>query len=133
LGEGERCLRRETEAGVGLALQAREIEEERRGLGGGLGLLRDRSRPALAGGDDFLRPGPVPEALGARLRILALAEARIEPASRVGPGGHAELGVNLVVGPRDEALDLLLALDDDRQRGRLDPAHGREVEATVAR
>src|SRR5690606_8677752 len=121
------------EAGVGLPLQARQVEEQGRGLGRGPGFLGDGAGPALARRDDLLGPGAIPEALGPRLRVVSLAEVAVEPATGVGPGGHAELCMDLIVGTRDEALDLLLALDHDRQRRRLDAPDGGQVEAAVAR
>src|SRR5690606_4892865 len=120
------------EARVRLALQAGEVEQQGRGLGRRSGFLADRPGLPATGRGDRLRPGAIPDALGARFRVLALAKARVVPAPGIGAGGDAELRVDLEVGPGYEAPDLLLALDDDRQRRGLDPADGGQVEAAVA-
>jgi len=84
LRERERHARGEAEAPVCLALQAGEIEEQRRDLRRRLRLLGGDAFLALAGGDDLRCIAGLPEPLRPALRILVVPlEIRVEPASRV--------------------------------------------------
>ena len=109
----ERAPRGEPEAGVGLALQRREVVEQRRALALlGLVELGDLARLAADGGDDRLGllrgadPGAL-EVVAALVLARALGrEPRVDQPVRL---GH-------------ERADLLLAAGEDRQRRRLHPA-----------
>ena len=130
LGELQGHAGGEAEAAVGLALQAGEVEEQRRQLRGGLGLLGDHARLARAPGADGLGPGLVPQAEGSGVLVaLGALELLVEPAPRVFAGGAAEARLQLPVVARLELADAVLALDHHRQRRRLHAAHGGEVEA----
>ena len=129
LRQAERVLRRETEAAVGFALQAGEIEEQRRQLRRGLGFLGDRAALAVAFGADRLGLLRIPEPLGLPLGVLGLLPCGIEPAAGIFSGLGAETRVHLPVVARLEGADLFLALDEDRERRRLHAADRGEVEA----
>ena len=74
----------------------------------------------------------IPEPLGARVGVVFLAlEPLVEPAAGILPALAGERAVHFPVVPRDEALDALLALDEDRERRRLHSPHGRLVETAV--
>ncbi len=133
LRQRERGLGRVAEARVGLALQRGQVVEQRAGLRAGLGLLDHGGRLAAAGLGDGLRAGLVPETVGARVGVVAALERRVEPLALVAAGLRVEAGLDLPVRPRDMAADLLLALDDDRQRRRLHAPDGGQEEAAVAR
>ena len=134
LGQRQGGLGREAEAPVGVALQAGQVEERRRGLRGRARLLGDGAGLAFAVGDDRARTVAVPEPLGPQVGVRRIAlEPRIEPAALVGTGLRTEGRLDLEVGPRHELADPLLALDDDRQRRGLYPADGGQVEAAVTR
>ena len=122
LGQLQRGAGREAKAAVGLALKGGEIEQQRRELGGRLGFFLHRAGLAFALGLDGLGAGFFPQAegggvLGERRAILGLPETFVEPAAHVGAGLAAEAGFQLPVVGGLEGADLLLALDDDRQRG----------------
>ena len=111
---GERAPGGEAEAAVGLALQRREVVEQRRALGALLALeLRDDAGLAAHGGDD--RVG-LRGALQARLRAVVVA-ALVHALTRRG-----EERVDEPVRLGHERADLLLAARDDRQRRRLHAA-----------
>jgi hypothetical protein len=60
-----------------------------------------------------------------------LRKAWIEPSAGVFPGLHVEAGVHLPVIPCDEGADLLLAFDENGERGRLDAPDRRQIEAAL--
>ena len=127
LRDRQRGLGGKAELAVGLALQRRQVEKQRRQLRAGLCFLADFARLALAGRDDRCRFCFVPQALGAGIRVLALFERLVEPAALVLPGLRVEGRADLPVVARHEAADFLLAFRDDRQRRRLHTAHRRQI------
>ncbi len=130
LGELQGDAGGKAEAAVGLALQAGEVEQQRRQLRGGLGLLGHHARLAFALGADGLGLGLVPQAEGGGVLVaLGLFELLVEPAPRVFAGGAAEARLELPVVARLELADAVLALHHHRQRRRLHAAHRGEVEA----
>ena len=121
----ERAPGGEAEARVGLALERREVVEERRALLlGRLLELGDRAVLAAHGGDDRLRLGG---RLQARLGAGVVA-AGVAPAGR--SAGRLEERVDEPVGLGLERADLLLAPRDQRQRRRL---HAPERDGAVER
>ena len=89
---------------------------------------------AGAPGGDGVGARLVPQPLGARVRIVVgLLELLVEPAARVLARRGAERAVHFPVVARHERADLLLALDQDRERRRLHAAHGRQLEAARLR
>ena len=133
LRDRQRGLGAEAEAAVGLALQRRQVVQRRAALAAGLGLLGDGGRLAAAGAGDGLGAGGVPQAVGALLGVIGvLLPLGVEPLAFVQAGLRVETGAQFPVVARHVLADLLLALDHDRQRGRLHAAHGGEEEAAVA-
>ncbi len=137
LRQRQRRLGRKAKAPIGLALQTGQVVQQAAGLGAGLGFLRHLAAAPLHGGRDGTGARLLPQALGARLRVgavaLRLAEGWVEPAPGVGPGGSGKGGVYLPVVTRLEAPDLLFALDDDGQRRCLHPPHRGEEKTAIAR
>ncbi|CAM4124350.1 hypothetical protein ACAN107058_22940 [Paracidovorax anthurii] len=134
LGQGQRGLGREAELAVGLALQAGQVEQQRRCLGGGLAFLGDGGRLAAHGVGDLAGALEAPDTVGAGLGVVALLlPLRVEPLAEVFAGLGVEAGVDFPVVAAHELADLFLALDDQRERGGLHAAHGGEEEAAVAR
>ena len=82
LGERQRHARREAEAGVGFALQAGQVIEQRRELRRGLGFLRRDAGLAAAGSHDRLGFARAPQAFGLALGVVILLELGIEPSRR---------------------------------------------------
>ena len=110
----ERAAGGEAVARVRLALERREVEQERRALGAlGLVELRDLAAPALDRRDDRLGVG---RALQARLRALVEAAG----VAAVVVGGEARVDEPVLLGL--EGADLLLAPGEDRERRRLHAA-----------
>ena len=132
LRQGQRGLGREAEARVGLALQRRQVVEAGAGLGAGLAFLGHRGRLALHRGGNALGLGLVPEPIGARLGVVALLEVGLDVLAVVLAGLRIEGRAHFPVVARHVLPDLLLALDDDRQRRRLHAAHRGQEEAAVA-
>ena len=114
LGRGERPLRGEPVAAVRVALEARQVVEERR-AGLALGALDGRDECRRAAGRGGHRLGDLP--LGGAV-LLALEPAPDIPARALEP----EPGVDLEIGLGHERVDLDVAADDQRQRRRLHPA-----------
>ncbi len=134
LRQAQRGLGGEAEARVGLALQRGQVVQAGAGLRAGLGFLGHRRRLALGGRGDRVGLGLRPDAVGALLGILGvLLERGVEPLALVLAGLGVERAADLPVVARDDVLaDLLLALHDDGQRGRLHAADGGQEEAAVA-
>ncbi len=110
----------------------RQVVQQRRKLRRRLRFLGDRAEVVAARGDDRLRGRQAPEARIAFFRVeFVLLELRIEPAAFVETAGADEFRAHFPVVARHEAANLLLALDDDRQRGRLHAADGRQEEAAA--
>ena len=131
LCERKGSLGRKSEAPVCLALQAGQVVEQRRSLGRGFGLLDGRALPSGAGGGDRLGARRIPESFGLALGIVVLLESRIEPAAGVLARRGAESGMDLPAVARQEGAYLLLALDQDRERRRLNPTDRGEIEAAL--
>ena len=130
LGERQRRPRGEAEAPVRLALQARQVVEQRRGLRRWLGLLGDDAGLALALRDDGARGLLDPEPFGARVRIVVrFLEFLVEPAPVVFASGGAERAENFPVTARLERPDLGFAFDQDRQRRGLHAADRRQLKS----
>ena len=115
LRKSQRVLGRETEARIGLSLQAGQVEQRRRHRGAGLGFFGDIARFAAARGDDGFGGGLAPQALCFFLRIgLVFFERGIEPAAFVDATCADELGTHFPEIAWDELLDLFFALNHDR-------------------
>ena len=109
-----------TETAVRFALQRRQIVEPRRDLRAGLLLLGDaRDRVPLARRQHCFRRGPVPDAIGAIVLVVALLEIR----PLIGPFVLAlrdpEFRNDAPITARLEIADLQLAFVNDRERRRL--------------
>src|SRR5690606_5313732 len=119
----ERALGAHRVATVGLALQAREIEEQRRTLTAllarlaGLALVATRERR-----EELIHPCAVEDAGGLDVPVVAALDGRIEPAALPPVLPPREDPDQLPVGPRDVGEDLVLALDEQVERGGLDAA-----------
>ena len=128
LGDGQRILRAETEARVGVALQRGEIVKPRRHLRGRLGFLGDDAGFAEALGADGVRLRLVPDALRLEINITILAirplELLVKPAPFVVAHLRTERAEDFPVIARLERAHLRLALDNNCQRRRLHAAHG---------
>src|SRR5439155_24694128 len=103
LRDGQSVAGGESETPIGVALQAREVEQERRELRRGFALLSDRAWPAQALGLDRLgfRLFPKPLRLEIRVRLFVVrrfGELLVEPPARVGAGGAGECPDQLPVG-----------------------------------
>ncbi len=134
LRQRQRRARGETEASVGFALQAGQIEQQRRNLAGGLGFLGGDAGPALAFLAQAFGARHIPQALGLGFGVLVLrrlGELLVEPAPAVAARGGGEARMHFPVVARLELLDAVLALDQDGQRRRLHPAHGGLVETAL--
>ena len=132
----QRVARRQAEAAIDFALQAGEVKQQGRRLGGRPGLFGDDAGLAAAGRDDAAGGLLMPDALGARVFaqifvcVLArLFEPRVEPAAGILTGLDAEAGMHFPVVTRFERADFGLALDQHCQRRGLHPAHGGQVKA----
>ena len=125
LGGGQRAPGGEAEARVGVALQRREVVEERRALLlGRLLELGDLARLVADGGDDRLGLlGGLQPRLGAGVEAALVAAAGVA-------GGRLELRVDEPVRLGLERADLLLAAGEDRERRRL---HAAERDGAVER
>ena len=130
LGQAQGVLGGEAEAAVGFPLQAGEVEEQGRELGGGLGLLAHFAGLAFALGLQGLGPGFVPQAVGPGVFVLVLAlEGFVEPLALVFAGSGGEGGLHFPVGTGLEFADLAFPLHHQGEGRGLHPAHGGEVEA----
>ena len=134
LGDRQRPLGGKAKPAVGLALQRRQVEQERAGLRGRLRLFGHDGRLAahrIGNGRGFAF---APDAIGLHLAVVfVLLPRRVEPLARVVAGGGAEAGVDLPVVAADELADAFLALHHHGERRRLHAPHRRQEEAAVAR
>ena len=116
------------EAAVGLALQRREVVEQRGALCRRLRLLGHRAGLAGALRGDRVRLRLVPQALGAGVGVvLGLRPLLVEPASGVLAGAGAERAEDFPIAARAEGADLLFPLDHDGERRRLHAADRRQL------
>src|SRR5207248_1036732 len=99
-------------------------------LGRGLRFLAGDALLAFARGNDGRRLLCIPDAFRLALGVVVLLEIGIEPAAGIFPGLGAEARVDLPVIAWRECLDLLFALNEDRERRRLHAPYRGEVEAT---
>ncbi len=91
--------------------------------------LRDCPGFAAAFLLDRLGASPLPDALGTGILLGPFLKGLVEPPPPVTAGRNAEIAENLPVRPGLERADFLLALDEDGERGRLDPPRGGLLEA----
>ena len=135
LGQLQSALRRKPEPPVGIALQARQIIEQRRRLRGRFGFLGDRPRLALALLPEAFGAGGVPEPFRPSLGVPVLLahEGLVEPAAAIHPGRGGEGRVDLPIVPGAERFDPFLALDHDGQGRGLDPADGGKMKTAGLR
>ena len=128
LRQAERVFGAEPEPRIRVALQARQIVEQRRQRRAGLAFLGDNARFAKAFVANGLSLAFFPDAFGFKLVVAVLrvtpGEFFIEPASGVLAGGGIERADDFPIIARNELVDLLLALDQDGQCRGLDPANG---------
>ena len=129
LGDLERALGTQAEAGVRLALESREIVKLRGDLRGGLFFLCDDARLAVAFCNNRLSCGAIPNALGFRILLVAFFEALAEPAATIRAGSDTEITINFKIRTRLEGADFFLTLGQDREGRRLHAADGRELES----
>ena len=128
LREGQGRAGGEPEAAVGLALQRRQVVEQRGALCRGLRLLGHLAGLAGTFRGDRVRLRLVPQALGAGVGVvLGLRPPLVEPASRILAGAGAERAEDFPIAARPERTDLLLPLDHDGERRRLHAADGRQL------
>ena len=133
LRQAQRGLGRKAELAVGLALQAGQVEQQRRCLRGGLALFRHAGGLAAHGIGDGAGLLLVPQAIRPGLGILALLPGRIEPFARILTRLGTEGGMHLPIVAADELADFLFPFDDDGQGWRLYAADGGQEEAAIAR
>src|ERR1700693_815250 len=130
LRERERRARGETEAAVRFALQAGEIVEQRRRLRGWPGFLGNGAGLSFTFRGDGPRPRFVPQTFRARIRVVVgFPELLVEPATAVIPARRAECAEHFPVVARREIADFFFAVDQDRERRRLNATDGRELKA----
>ena len=134
----QRARRGKSEALVRVALQTGEIEQQRRELRGRLAFLRHDARLAEALRANRLGARLLPDAFRARrviavLRRRSLREFFIEPAAGIISRDTIERAVNFPIRARHEFPNLLLALDENRQRRRLHAADRGLVEPAALR
>src|SRR3977135_4599575 len=94
-----------TKTGICVALQARQIEQQRGELVRRLGLLARNAALAAAIGDDRLGLGGGPKPLCPALSVVILLEPRSEPAPGVFAGSGAKAGVHFPVASRGEGAE----------------------------
>ena len=128
LRQRERGLGGKPEPPIRLPLQARQIVQQPRQLRRRFAFFGDDAKLAQALGADRFGQFRIPDPLRLQVAFAVLfGELLVEPP----PGVFARLSqkraVDFPVILRDEILDAVLTLDEDRQRGRLHAAHGREV------
>ena len=134
LGQAERRFGREPETGVGLALQAGQVKQQRRQAGFRFGFLADDAGLARSRRLDRLGTGDFPQTVGAGMLVLLLAlEAFVEPFASVIAGLGGKFSFDFPVIARLEVTNLALALDDDGQRRRLYATDRGQVEAASLR
>ncbi len=131
LGQRQSHTRGKPEATVRFALQAGEIEQQRRELRRGLGFLAREAFLAAAGGDDCGGRVGAPQSLGLALDVLVFLELGIEPAPAILAGLGAEACVHFPVVARRKRTDLVLALHQNRERRRLNASDRGQIEATL--
>ena len=120
---GKRCF----------ALECGQVVKLWGDLGVRLLFLADLARFALATGLDGFGSQLVPDPLGLGKRFgFVLFPSFIDPLAEVFARSNAEGGVDFEVRRRPEGLNLGFALGEDRQRRRLHPASGGDVETAVA-
>ena len=126
------AARRKTKTTIGFALQAGEVVQQRRCLGGRLGFFRHGAGFARAIGDDFFRFGFVPNALCA-LMLAFFACRFFEFRCKPPPGIITRFGTKacvhfpIVFGL--ELFDLFFTLGNQRQRWRLHTANRSQIKA----
>ena len=131
LCERERRARGEAETAVRLALEARQVVEQRRDLRRGLRFFGDDARLAFALAGERTSRGLAPQPFGTQIRIVVLfLECFVEPATRILAALTAKRADDFPVIARHERPNLFFALNQDRERRRLDAAHGRQLKAT---
>src|SRR5687768_9324731 len=129
LSQPKRCLGGETKASVGVALQAGKIVQQRADFRGGLAFFTDDTVFTLAFDLNSLGAGLIPYPLGFLFNILfVLGKLLVEPAAVVFSSTGRKRAMHLPVIARNEFLDDIFPLDQDRQCGCLYPAHGRLME-----
>jgi hypothetical protein len=133
LRERQRTLGGKAEAAVRFALQAGQVVQEGRGLGGGLGFLGGDAGLAGAGCGDGRCALLVPDPFGLALAVLVLLEFRVEPAARILASLGAEASEHFPIVPSLEGANPLFALEQDRERRGLHPPDCGEVEAALLR
>ena len=129
----KRGLGREAEPAVRLALQRREVEQERARLGRRLRFLGDDGALAADGIRNRLGLAFGPDAIRFQFSVfVALLPRGIEPFARIFARVGAKARMDLPIVAADKFADPLLALDHDGKRWRLHSPHRRQEEATVA-
>src|SRR5262249_10330017 len=119
LRERQRSPRREAEAAVGVALQARQVVERRGKLGRRFRFLGRDAGLAEALRADRFGARPIPEAFGSGLAVVfRLLEVFVEPPAGVVSGGGGKGRVDLPIVARLEGAYAFLAVDEDRERRR---------------
>ena len=126
-------LGRETEAAVGLTLQAGQVKQGRRLLGGRLGFFGDDALLAGAVGNDLPSLVLIPDTLGSKVSVCRVArEGRVEPAAFVLACFCVETGFDFEVAAWLEFANALFAFDDDRKgRGLNTPDRGQKKPAVA--
>ena len=128
--------RGKSEAGVGVALQAGQIIQQRRKTCGRFALLGDDAGLAFAFGADRFGFGLVPNAFGTEvgtLVLLGLLEILVEPAADVFASLGTERTQHFPIILEDEALNLFFAIDHDGEGRGLHATDGGEKEPAALR
>ena len=134
LRDRQRGFGRVAKLAIGLALQAGQVKQRRRGLGGGLAFFSNAGALAAHRIGNGLRLALAPDPVGLFLGVLSVFFVLwVKPLGGVLAGLGGKTGVNFPVVAADELADLLLALYHHRQRGRLHPPDGRQKKAAVTR
>ncbi|CAB4806593.1 unannotated protein [freshwater metagenome] len=134
LRDRQRGFGRVAKLAVGLALQAGQVKQRRRGLGGGLAFFSHAGALAAHRLGNGLRLALAPDPVGLFLGVLSIFFMLwVKPLGGILAGLRGKTGVDFPVVAADELADLLLALYHHRQRGRLHPPDGRQEKPAIAR
>ena len=133
LRDRQRGFGRVAKLAIGLALQAGQVKQRRRGLGGGLAFFSHAGALAAHRLGNGLRLALAPDPVGLFLGVLSVFFVfGVEPFGGVLAGLGGKAGVDFPVVAADELADQLFTLDHHRQGGGLHPTDGGQEEPAIA-
>ena len=133
LCQAERGFGAKAKFAIGLALQAGQVKQQGRCLGGGLGFFGHAGGLPAHGGGDGLGLCPIPQAVGFFVAVFGVFfPSRVKPFARIAARLGGKVGVDFKIVARNVFADLLLALDHHGQGGRLHAPDGGEEKAPIA-